>query len=127
MRHRLALARVFRTVTRVEQPAANRDKRVVVLALEEAIAVAIDVRDSVCVCDADMVRLDAHQGAVFLVCFVHSEITLSASYLEKEPEVCPGGGKGRGDGPDLPAAEVGQEVEEDGDEEDGVGREEKRG
>jgi hypothetical protein len=124
MRHCLPLPRMFRAVPRVEQPAPDAHKRVVVLALEEPVAVPVDMRDRICVRNANVVRLDAHQLAVLRVCGVHCEVPLALPALREQPEVGPRGGEGRGDVADLPVSDVWEEVVEDGEEEERVRREE---
>lgn len=124
MRHRLPLARMFRTIPRIEQSPSNTHKGIIILAFQEPIAVAVDLWNGICVRDANVVRLDAHEFAVFGVCGVHGEKALSAAALGEQPEVCEGRGEWGGDGADLPVAEVGEEVVEDGEEEEGVWRQE---
>lgn len=111
---------MFRTVPCIKQSPPNTHKRIVILAFQETIAVAVDLWNGVCVRDANVVRLDAHEFAVFGVRGVHGEEALSLAALGEQPEVCEGRGEGPGDGPDLPVAEVGEEVVEDGEEDEGV-------
>lgn len=71
-----------------------------------------------------MIRLDPDNLAVLLVGSIDSEIASSPTGLIHEPEVAEGGGEGRRDASDGICAEVGQEVIEDGEEEESPGREE---
>jgi hypothetical protein len=107
MRHRLPLPRMFRAVPCVEQSPTNAHKRIVVLALEEAVSVAIYLRDSVRIRNTNVVWLDAHELAVFGVGGVNSEEAFPLTTLCEEPEVCECGREGRGYGADLPIADVG--------------------
>lgn len=55
--------------------------------LQEPIAVAINVRDGRFICDTDMIWLDSDKLAVFLVCFIDAQISLSLPCLEQQPQV----------------------------------------
>jgi hypothetical protein len=87
MRDSLSLSRVFCSVSCVEQSAGNADKGVVILALQEPSAVAIDDGNGSWVCDGNVVRLDADEFAVDLVCFVYGEVSSASTALVHEPEV----------------------------------------
>lgn len=85
MRHGFAFARVFSPVARVEQAAADGHEGVVVVALQEAVAVPVHHRDGARIRDADMVRRDAHQLPVLLVRRVHGEVSSTAPRLVEQP------------------------------------------
>jgi hypothetical protein len=113
VRDGLALTCVLGAIARVEEAAADRDKGVVVLALEEAIAVAVDLRNGICVGNTDVVWLDANQDAVLLVRLVDGQVALPLARLPEQPEVRPRSREGCGDVADAPIAEVWQQVIED--------------
>lgn len=104
MRDGLSLPCMFCSVPCVEQAAGNADKGVIILAFEEASTVAIDDGDGSRVCDGDMMRLDADEFAVSLVCFVYGEVSSASAALVHEPEVGEGCWKGCGNITDGPVA-----------------------
>lgn len=107
MRHSLPLPRMLRTIPCVEQPPSDAHKRIVVLALQEAIAVAVDLRYGVCVRNANVMWLYAHELAVLCVRFVDCEVTFALATLYQEPEIRPCGRKGSRDIADLLVPDVG--------------------
>jgi hypothetical protein len=109
-------------IARVEEAAAYRDKGVVVLALQETIAVSVDLGDSIGVGNTDVVWLDANEHAVLLVRLVDGQIALPLAGLPEQPEVGPRGREGGRDVADAPIAEVRQQVVEHGEQEHRVGR-----
>jgi hypothetical protein len=110
MRDCLPLARMFGPIPCVEQATSDTHKRIIVLALEEAVAMPIDLRDGIGVGNANMVGLNAHELPVFGVRVMNSEVALAATTLSEKPEVCKGSGEGRGDGADLPVADIRKQV-----------------
>lgn len=110
VRHSLSLARMLRTISCIEQSPFNAHKRVVVFALQETVAVAVDLRDRICVGNANMVWLDSHKLAILCVRVMDCKVTLALTTLCEKPEVRPCGGEGCGDVANLPIADVGQKV-----------------
>lgn len=102
VRDHLALARVLVPVPRVEEAALDGDEGVVVLRFQEAVAVPVDDGDGVGRGDGNVVRLDAHEGAVFLVGAVDGEVAAAESGLVEEPEVGECCSRRTGDGSDAP-------------------------
>jgi hypothetical protein len=138
MRYGLALACVLCAVACVEEAAADGNEGVVVLSvamlifpnpghcsfgkgrrdrpnvrLQETIAMAIYLRNSLRICNADMVRLYPHQGTVFLMRGIDSEISSPSSTMVEQPEVCEGCRERCRDAADGPIAEVGEKVVQD--------------
>lgn len=104
MRDSLALACVLGAVTSVEETSADGDKRIIVftgvcqcclyslrehiIPLQHSIAMAVDDRNRIGVCDTDMVWLYPDHRSILLVCIVDSQVTFALTSLEEEPEVC---------------------------------------
>lgn len=65
MAHSLPLPGVFCTVSRIEQPSTNAHESIVVLTLEEPIAMPVNVWYRIGVGDTNMVWLYAYQLSVF--------------------------------------------------------------
>lgn len=73
VRHDLALSSVRCAVARVEKTTMDADERVVVVALQKAIAMPIYHLNSGVVGNADVVWLNPYQLTIALVCGIYSE------------------------------------------------------
>lgn len=78
---------MFRPIPCIEQPSTNAHKSIIVLALEKAVTMSVDLGDRIGIRDADMMRLNSHKFAVFGVCGVDGEEALPLTALREEPEV----------------------------------------
>ena len=98
MRDGLALTGVLCAIASVEKTALDGDKNVIVIPFEnqmktdnrgrmvysrfqEAISMSVDSVDGTVICDRDVIGLDPDQLSIFLVCLVHSLVSLSLSSL----------------------------------------------
>jgi len=76
---------VFFTVSRIEQPSTNAHESIVVLALEESIAMPVDLWYRIGVGNTNMVWLNAHQLSVLGVRSVDCEEALPLTALSDQP------------------------------------------
>lgn len=83
---------------------------------------AVDDVDGAIIGNRDMVRLYPSHLAVLLVQGVDGKVPPSPSSLVEQPEIGQGGWQRAGDFPETPVPEIWQEVVEDREEEQDIGR-----
>ena len=82
--------------------------------------------DSIRIGDRDVMRLDPQQLAVLLMEIMDRTIPLAPSTLVEQPQIAEARREWRRDVVQIPSLQVRQDVEGDGNEEEGVRREEER-
>lgn len=122
---RLPLPGVLGTIPSVEQASPNGYESVIVLALQEAVAMAVDLGNGVCISNADMVRLNTDKLSKLFVCFVNGKEALPAAALVKQPEIGPSGWEWRRYVADLPVTKIWEKIEENRQKKDGIRCQEK--
>ena len=140
MGHCLAFASVFGSVTCVEETAFDGDKGVVVFAdctsginsigtilrrnavlpFQKPIAMTVDLLDSICIRNRDMVRLYPNQFPILLMCSIHRQEPRSFPALPKKPEVGKLSWEWSWNAADGPVAYIWKEVVEDWEEDENV-------
>jgi hypothetical protein len=95
----LALSCVLGTIAGIEESSLDGHKDVVVLGLQEAIAVAVDGLDGLVISHGYVIWLYAHELAVLGMRLVDRKISLSLTGLLEQPEIAEGGRKRSGYAP----------------------------